>query len=111
MGRPPEHELAIPGRGIAGAHRHADLGHQQARRHRRVRDLRQRLLQVFLDVVAEGLQGRDIQDLGSVFQLTRERLLEQAIEAGQEGGQRLREFLAVAAVIPGVGIERVPDAL
>ena len=88
MGRPPEHELAIPGRGIAGAHRHADLGHQQARRHRRVRDLRQRLLQVFLDVVAERLQGRDIQDLGSVFQLTRERLLEQAIEAGQEGGQR-----------------------
>src|SRR5262249_30208761 len=52
-----------------------------------VLQLRERALQVFLDIVAESLQRRDIEDLGGVGEIA--ALLEKGIDGPQEAGQSL----------------------
>ena len=52
-------------------------------------DLLQRLLEVAVDVVAERLEGRDVDDLGRVLQRPRLRLPHERVDAGEEGGERL----------------------
>ena len=88
VGRPAQHLLTSPRGRIAGADHHADLGHQPSGCQRRVRDLSEGLLQIFLNVVAERLQRRDVNHLSAIFEFTSKSLLEQDINAGEKGSQR-----------------------
>ena len=51
-------------------------------------NLGQRNFQVLVDVVAQRLERRDVDDFGFVRQLADARLANQAIQAEQKGGQR-----------------------
>ena len=52
-------------------------------------NLAERHLEVFLDVVAERLQRRDVEDFGAVLQPAVERLAHQPVDAGQKRRQGL----------------------
>ena len=87
--RAARHRLAH-GRGrVPRAHGDRD-GRQGAAPFRRQRaHLRQRLLEVALDVVAERLQGRDVDDARDRLQLARLGIAHEPVDAGEEGGERL----------------------
>ena len=51
---------------VASAHGGANLRHQQAAFARQRRDFAQRAIEVFLDVVTQRLQRRDVKDFGAV---------------------------------------------
>ena len=87
--RPLQHGPALMHQRVAGADRGANLRHQQAALARHLQNLAQRPFEIFLDVVAQRLQRRDIQHFGAVVQITRQRLAHQTINAGQKRGQRL----------------------
>ena len=84
-----EHEPALARGRVAGAHRHANLRQFHALFLRKRANLAQRFLQVLLDVVAERLQGRDVDEAAFVIEFARERVANQPVERPQEGGQRL----------------------
>ena len=84
-----EHEPALARGRIAGTHRHADFGKLHAISLRERADFAQGFLQVLLDVVAERLERRDVDEAAGVFEFARERVPNQPVERPQEGGQRL----------------------
>ena len=71
VGRALQHARPLPRRGVARAHRDADLGQFGALGFRDPADLRQRFDQVALDVVAERLERRDVHHRGFVPQAVR----------------------------------------
>ena len=85
--RPLQHGAPLVHQRVAGAHRSANLRHQQAALARHLQDFAQRDFEIFLDVVAQRLQRRDIQNFGAVVEITRQRLAHQSIDAGQKRGQ------------------------
>src|SRR3954454_11043173 len=89
MGRPFEHLLTFRHRRVAGAHQRSELRQQEPSRQRGGPDFSQWLLQIFLYVVAEGFQRRDVEHLRVVVELTRKGLLEKLIDAGKKGGECL----------------------
>ena len=64
-------------------------GAGRPRSERRVADAGERGGQVLLDVAAEGLEGRDVDDVDPLAEVSRPRAVDQRVERGQEGGQRL----------------------
>ena len=89
MRRPLQHGPPLVHQGVAGADRGANLRHQQAALARHLQNFAKRHFEVFLDVVAQRLQRRDVEDFGAVLQIARQRLAHQPIDAGQKRGQRL----------------------
>ena len=89
MRRPFEHLLALRHRRVAGADQYTEFRHQEPGRQRGVADFSEWLLEIFLDVVAERFQRRDVEHLRMVIEFTREGLLEEVIDAGEKGGERL----------------------
>ena len=80
VGRCAQHHAPLPLRRVAGAHRHAHVG----------ADAAQRRLEVALDVVAERLERRDVDETRRPLAWTgRRRLGDEAVERPQEGGERL----------------------
>ena len=77
VGRPPDEALSLGGRGVSGADPDPDLGERDPARPGEGLDLREGPLEIPLDVVAEGLQGRDVQ---GVDPGNRGRLGEEAVE-------------------------------
>jgi hypothetical protein len=73
---------------VARAHGGADLRHQQPAIARHLQNFSERDFEILLDVVAERLERRDVENFGAVAQFARERLAHQPVNAGQEGGQR-----------------------
>ena len=82
------HALALPLRGIAGAQRGADGRQLDAALAGQGGDLGQRDFEVLVDVVAERLERRDVNDLGLVGQRPQARAAHQAVDGGEEGGER-----------------------
>ena len=60
MRRPHQHFAAFVHQGVASAHADADFGHQQATFGGFTKNFAQRELEIFLDVVAQRLQRRDV---------------------------------------------------
>ena len=89
MGRPLEHLPALRHRRIAGADQHTEFRHQEPGRQGCLSYFNQRLLEVFLNVVAERFQRRDIQHVRMVVKFTRQGLLEEVIDTGEKGGEGL----------------------
>jgi len=87
--RPLHHRRALGGRRVAGAHHDADVGELKAAVLSPDAELGERLEEVLLDVVAQGLQGRDVEDPGLVAELPLRGVAEEPVEAGEEGGERL----------------------
>src|SRR3989304_1871753 len=100
-GGPAPHPVAIARRRMAGADRGADFGERQPRALGTLADAPQRVLQGLLDVVSQGLQRGDIDDLRAVRQGPRQRLHHQPVDRPEEGGQGLTGA-------GGCGDQRVP---
>ena len=89
MGWPLEHLLALRHRRVTGADEYTEIRHQAPGRQRCVTDFSQRLLEVFLYVVAEGIQRRDVEHLRIVSNLTCNGLCEETVDTGEKGLERL----------------------
>ncbi len=89
MRRRAAHLLALAGRRVAGAHQRADRDVGQALRPQLLADPGERRFQVLLDVVRQGFQRRDVDDLGRVAERAIEPLLHQRIDRREKGGERL----------------------
>ena len=89
MRRAFEHPLPLPGRRVSRPDIDSDLRHQQASRQSRLGNFKKRLLKILLDVVAQRLQRRDVEHLRAIFQFAGQRLLQQAVNAGEKCRQRL----------------------
>ena len=89
MGRVLGHPLPLVWRGVAGADRGANFGEVGSRLTSQRRYLLQRSGQILVDVVGEGLQGRDVYHLGLVGKAAGEPVPDQGIDTGQERGKRL----------------------
>ena len=99
--RPLGQLLPFRGRGVAGAHRRGDLWYRGSGLLGQGCYLFQWGCQVFLDVVGQGFEGRNVDHLRGVGQLRIHALPHQLIDAGEEGGEGL-------AGPGGSGDERVP---
>ena len=64
-------------------------GISRPRSPRHLQNLAQRAFEVFLDVVAQSLQRRDVEHFGAVVQIAGQRLADQAVDAGEKRGQSL----------------------
>ena len=60
--RPLQHGAPLVHQRVAGAHRSANFRHEQAALARHGKDFPQRHFQIFLDVVAQRLQRRDVEN-------------------------------------------------
>ena len=89
MGWPLEHLLALRHQRVAGADQYTEFRHQEPGRQRCRTDFSQWLLEVFLYVVAERFQRRDVEHLRVVIEFTRKRSFEEVIDTGKKGGERL----------------------
>ena len=69
-----EHLAPLFHQRVAGAHGGANLGHQEAALGGQRQNLAERAVEVLLDIVAERLQRRDVQDFGAVVQIDRPAL-------------------------------------
>ena len=90
--RMPDEVAALGGRGVAGAARDRDARRLLPEALRGERDARERCAQVALHVVGEGLERADVQDADAAGNAARRRgprILDEAIQAPQERGQRL----------------------
>ena len=74
MRRTFEHGPALVHKGVTGADRRANLRHHQAALSRPLQDFAKRNLQVLLDVIAECLQRRDVQNFRPVLKVSGESL-------------------------------------
>ena len=89
MGRYPPHALALRLGGIAGPHQGADIHFRQSLRLHNVPDALQRPLQVLLNVVGQGLQWGDIQDIRFIGQPAGQCFPHQVVNRRKERGQGL----------------------
>src|SRR5439155_6296055 len=87
--RLPDHLLPRRAWGVAGADGDPDLRSRESCRLGPLRNLAQGLVQILLDVVTERFERRDVHDLRTLFEAAGERLLEQGVKTGEEGGERL----------------------
>src|SRR5207249_5109932 len=81
--------LALLGRGIAGANADAIEGFRVALFLRQFREFVERLLQVAVDIVREGLERGDVQTVDSILELAAQLLRVELVDDGQEGRERL----------------------
>ena len=89
MGRAAAHPAALGRRRVAGAHPGADVDVGQALRLQRGANPGQRRLQIALDVVRQGLERRDVDDLRLIGQGALQSLPHQGIDRREEGGECL----------------------
>ena len=89
VGGGPGEGAPLVGRGVARAHRHADLRRLEPEPGRGVPDADERGAQVALDVDGEGLERRDVEDPAAGEPLGRGLGGDEPVEGPQEGGQRL----------------------
>src|SRR5262249_30893951 len=85
--RPLQHGTPLWHERVAGTNRGSNLGHQQATLSRHLQDFAERALQVLLDVVAQSLKRGNVENLGSIQKIPRERLTHKSIDTGQKGSQ------------------------
>ena len=102
MRRALQHGATLVHQRVAGANRGADLRHEQTALARHCQDFAERHFKIFLDVVAQRLQRRDVENFSAVRKISRKRFSHQSIDAGEECGQRF-------AGAGGGGNERRPS--
>ena len=86
--RPLQHQAPVFHQRVARANRGANLRHQQAAIGRHLQNFPERHFEIFLNVVAEGLEGRNVENFGAVAQLASQRFADETVNTGQKSGQR-----------------------
>ena len=86
--RTRQHRAALVHQRVAGAHADANFRHQQAALAGHLQNFAERNFQIFLDVVAEGLERRNVEHFGAVVERAAKRLAHQSVDAGQKRRQR-----------------------
>ena len=89
MRRRAAHAVALRRRRVAGAHPGADVDIGEPLRGKRLADAGERRHEIFLHVVGERLQRRDVDDLRLVRQAAGQALAHQRIDGSEKGGERL----------------------
>src|SRR6476646_6423607 len=84
-----EHGPALVHKRVTGRDGSANLRHEQAALSRHLKNFAERGFEVLLNVVAEGLERRDVEDFCPVLQISGQRLADQAVNAGKKCGQSL----------------------
>src|SRR4029078_11991146 len=74
---------------VAGPHPGADYDIGQSLRAKRLADAGERNVEIAVDIVRQGLEWRDIDDLRLVTEPSLETLAHQAVDGAMEGGERL----------------------
>ena len=88
--RTREHGAALVHQRVAGANsRRESRGISRPRSAGHLQNFAERNFQIFLDVVAEGLERRNIKDFGAIVERAAEGLAHQAVDAGEKRRQRL----------------------
>ena len=87
MGRPRGHPRAIPARGVSAANHRADLDPGETQPLELARDAGEWHFEIPLDVVAERLERRDIEDPRLVPEGSGETVPHEFVEGGQERGE------------------------
>jgi len=87
--RVPQHRLARGHQRVARADGRADFREVEAALTAQTNDLGERAVEVLLDVVAERLERRDVQDFGAVHQRAVDGLLDEPIDAREKRRERL----------------------
>ncbi len=89
VGRPPGHGRARARRRVAGPHLRAQVGNRHALLGGEGPDLGQRRLEILVDVAGQRLERRHVHHVDGVGQRGARPGPEQAVDADEEGGQRL----------------------
>src|SRR5260370_40440427 len=89
MWRAFEHRPALVHERVTGADGSANLRHEETALTCHLQNFAKRNFQVLLNVVAEGLERRDVENFGAVLQIARERLPHQPVNAGEKCSQSL----------------------
>ena len=89
VGRLPGHRLTGGGRGVARAHHRPNCDRRLAQALRPLRDPAKGRLEVALDVVGEGLEGRHVDDPDRVVEASAPRLLGKLVDDREERGEGL----------------------
>src|SRR5436190_11858233 len=87
--RAPAHSVPLAGRRITGSHPSTDLGIRQPPFAQGFADAGQRDLQVASNVVRQGLQRRDVDELRFILETTFDPLPGKRIYGCEKGGKRL----------------------
>src|SRR5215470_2689441 len=82
-----EHGPALLHEGVAGADGGTDLRHEQPALAGELKNFRQRAFEIFLDVVTKGFERGDIEDFGTILQVSIESLTNQAVNAGKKSSE------------------------
>ncbi len=89
MGRTTEHRLTCRHQRVARADSRADVRHLVTVAPREADNLRERAVEVLLDVVAERLQGRHVHDLGAIGEPAIDGCTNEPVDAGEKRRQGL----------------------
>ena len=116
-----KHRGAAGGRRVPGAHRRTDADGGQPLAHGELADGGERLFEVLVDVGAERLEGRDVEDPDLVLETMLEPFKQELVDRAQKGGEGLprpgrsgeKGVPALADGRPGalLGRERRPQRL
>ena len=87
VGRAGDEGAAAGGLGVAGAEADADVGEVNTALLGELADGGEGGLEVALDVVAEGLEGRDVDDAGDGVEALRLAAADELVDADEEGGE------------------------
>ena len=111
MRRQLAHRGALALRRVAGAHLGADRDIGKAARREFLANAGERDFEVFLDVVGERLERRDIDDLRLIFEAAFEALFYEVVDRGEKGGERLARAGRGGEQHMAAGLDRGPSLL
>src|SRR5579862_6216596 len=89
MRRPREHLAALVHERVAGAHRGANFRHQETAFGGELQNFAERNLEVFLNVVAESLERRNVKNFEAVSQLTCQRFTDEPVNTREKRSESL----------------------
>jgi hypothetical protein len=89
MRRPLQHSSTLVHQCVASANRRANLRHQETTLACHRQDFSQRSFKIFLDVIAQRLERRDVQNFGAVGKISGQSFAHQTVDAGKKCSQRL----------------------
>src|SRR5215472_28781 len=84
MRRTPQHRTSFVRERVSGTNGSANLWHENSALAGQLQNLAQRYFEVLLDIVAQRLERRNVNDLRPVVQLSRQGLANQLIDADEK---------------------------
>src|SRR6266852_5868336 len=88
MRRLADDSLTLRGRGVASAHRRAHVHVTAFAGQQCGANARERLVQIFMDVITEGFEWGNIEDARLILEISRQPSPEQQVKLSEKSGQR-----------------------